>query len=70
MQLTLVLASTYIGSLLLFGIGFYFIASDFHEHVRRFLDYGSIRTLVGEFLYASSFIVHRGRACIKCLSDL
>lgn len=48
-QLTLVLASTYIGSLLLFGIGFYFMASDFQEHVRRFLDYGSIRTLVGEF---------------------
>lgn len=48
-QLTLVLGSTYIGSLLLFGIGFYFMASDFQEHVRRFLDNGSIRTLVGEF---------------------
>lgn len=48
-QLALVLASVYLGSLLLFGIVFYFMALDFQQHIRLFLDSGSIRTLVGEF---------------------
>lgn len=48
-QLTFVLSSIYLGSLLLFWIAFYFVVPDLREHVRQFLDYGSIRRLLGAY---------------------
>jgi hypothetical protein len=75
-QFTLMLTSIYMGSLLMFGIGFYFVVPDVPEHVRRFLDHGSIRMLVGEFcmipllvslvalLVSNVLAIHRGvRIC-------
>lgn len=75
-QFTLMLTSIYMGSLLLFGIGFYFVVPNVPEHVRRFLDHGSIRMLVEEFcmipllvsllalLVSNVLAIHRGvRIC-------
>jgi hypothetical protein len=51
-QFALILSSIYGGSLILFGVGFCFVAPDFPELVRQFADYGLIKRLVGAFSMA------------------